>query len=67
LSDPILSPNDTLKTVAGRYEVPLVSLHSAISLGLLGELGVEQNAIVELQEWLKPSRTRGRQGRAELA
>ena len=67
LNDPILSPNDPLKTVAGRYAVPLVSLQSAISLGLLGELGVQQDAIVELQEWLKPSRIRGRSGRAELA
>jgi hypothetical protein len=67
LNHPILSPNDHLKTVAGRYAVPLVSLQSAISLGLLSELGVQQNAIVELQEWLKPSRISGRSGRTELA
>jgi hypothetical protein len=67
LNDPVLSPSDPLKTVAGRYAVPLVSLQSAISLGLLGELGVQQDAIVELQEWLKPSRIKGRLGWSELA
>lgn len=66
LNDPILSRTDTLKRVAGRYAVPLVSLRSAISLGLLGELGIQQDAILELQEWLIPSRKRGRLGRAEL-
>lgn len=58
---------DTLKPVAGRYLVPLVSFRSAISLGLLGELGVQQDAIAELQEWLNPSRTRLRLGRAGWA
>jgi hypothetical protein len=67
LNDPILSRVDTLRTVAGRYAVPLVSLESAISLGLLGELGVQQDAILELREWLKPSRIRGRLSRAEWA
>jgi hypothetical protein len=66
-NDQILSRTDTLKPLAGRYAVPLVSLQSAISLGLLSELGVQLDAIAELQEWLKPSRTRGRGGRAELA
>jgi hypothetical protein len=67
LNDLILSRIDNLKPVAGRYLVPLVSLQSAISLGLLGELGVQQDAIAELQEWLKPSRNRLRLGRAGLA
>jgi hypothetical protein len=66
-NDQILSRTDTLKPLAGRYAVPLVSFQSAISLGLLSELGVQLDAIAELQEWLKPSRTRRRGGRAELA
>lgn len=66
-NDPILSRIGALKPVASRYGVPLVSLQSAVSLGLLGELGVNQEAIAELQEWLTPSRTRWRGGRAELA
>ena len=65
LNDLILP--DNLKPVASRYSVPLVSHQSAISLGLLGELGVQPDAIVELQEWLKTSRIRGRLGRADLA
>ena len=67
MNDTILSLTDTLKPVAGRYGVPLVSLQSAISIGLLGERGVQQDAMVELQEWLKASRIRGRLGRADLA
>ena len=58
---------DSLKSLAARYSVPVVSLQSAISLGLLGELGVQQDAVVELEQWLKASRIRGRQGPAELA
>lgn len=58
---------DTLKPLASRYAVPLISLQSAISLGLLGELGVQHDAIVELQEWLTPTRISGRRGRAEWA
>jgi hypothetical protein len=53
-----------LKPVASRYAVPLVSLRSAVSLGLLGELGVKQEAITELQEWLTPARPRWRRGGA---
>ena len=67
LNDLSLRRTDTLKPVAGRYLVPLVSFQSAISLGLLGELGVQQDAIAELQEWLKLSRIRLRLGRAGLA
>lgn len=58
---------DSLKPVAGRYAVPLISLESAISLGVLGEMGVQHDAIAELQEWLKPSPITGRRRRAELA
>jgi type VI protein secretion system component VasF len=57
LNDQIPSRICALKPVASRYEVPLVSLQSAVSLGLLGELGVKQDAIAELEKWLKPSRT----------
>jgi hypothetical protein len=66
-NDPAPSRTRSLQTVATRYAVPLVSLQSAISLGLLSELGVQQDAIVELKEWLKPSRFKGRPGRADLA
>jgi hypothetical protein len=66
-NDPAPSRTRNLQTVATRYAVPLVSLQSAISLGLLSELGVQQDAIVELKEWLKPSRFKGRPGRADLA
>jgi hypothetical protein len=66
LNDPIPRRIAALKPVASRYAVPLVFLQSAVSLGLLGELGVEQDAIAELQGWLKPSRTKWRWGRAEL-
>lgn len=62
-----LSRTRTLKTLASRYSVPLVSLQTAISFGLLTELGVQQDAIVELQTWLKPSRIGGHRGRPELA
>ena len=67
LNDLSLRRTDTLKPVARRYLVPLVSFQSAISLGLLGELGVQQDAIAELQEWLNQSRIRLRLGRAGLA
>ncbi len=66
LSDGNQKPH-TLKPVADRYGVPLISLQSAISVGLLPELGVQHDAIVELQEWLTPSRIGERGGRAELA
>ncbi len=67
LKDQILSRTDTLKPLAGRYAVPLISLQSAISLGLLSELGVQPDAIAELHEWLKPSRIRWGWGRTGLA
>ena len=67
LNDLSVRRTDTLKPVAGRYMVPLVSFQSAISLGLLGELGVRQDAIAELREWLNPSRIWMRPGRAGWA
>lgn len=65
LKDAFLNRTGTLKTVAGRYGVPLVSLQSALSVGLLSELGVQQDAITELHSWLSPrSHTGWRHGRA---
>lgn len=47
-----LGSTDALKKLASHYGVPLVSLQSALSLGLLNELGVARDAITELQGWL---------------
>jgi hypothetical protein len=52
-----LEGTHAMKRLAGHYGVPLVSLQSALSVGLLSELGVAQDAIKELQGWL----TQGRQ------
>lgn len=52
-----------LSPVAADYAVPLVTLRGALSLGLLGELGVQPGAICELREWLGgecPTSQRGR-------
>jgi hypothetical protein len=55
-NDSMLRGTDAMKKLAGHYSVPLVSLQSALSLGLLSELGVAREAITELQGWLTQKR-----------
>lgn len=56
-----------LNAVAADYSVPLATLRGALSLGLLGELGVQRQAVRELQEWLSGDRPSSRHGRTEYA
>lgn len=55
LNDSTLGDVDALNSLAGHYGVPLVSLRSAISIGLLTELGVAARAIDEVDVWLHSS------------
>ncbi len=42
---------DDLRALADHYGVPMLFLHSALAVGLLGELGVAREAIVEVETW----------------
>ena len=56
-----------LSPFAAEYAVPLVTLRGALSLGLLGELGVQHGAIRELEAWLGGHRPPSQRGRPEYA
>ena len=66
-SDEMRRRTRDLSPVAAEYAVPLVTLRGALSLGLLGELGVQPGAIRELQESLNGNSSPSQHSRPEYA
>jgi hypothetical protein len=51
--DWILGCRDPLMSVVDSYGVPYVSVESALAIGLLSELGLSRDALIDVSQWLR--------------